>query len=84
MVDIDTEGSREGTLAGECDPHRDIEGANWGVVLLSFRNETTEDARESDGAIEEVFWVAELSSAGCGGSVHPNKAVRAAVSDGST
>lgn len=51
-------------------------------MFLSLRNETTEDARESEGATE-VFEVAALSSAGGGGSVHPNRAVRAAVSDGS-
>lgn len=42
-----------------------------------------EDARESDGPTEEVRCVASFSSAGFRGSVHPNKAVRAAVSEGS-
>lgn len=41
-------------LDPENDPRRDIEGASCGVVLLSLRNETTEDARESEGTTEEV------------------------------
>lgn len=53
------------------------------MALLSFRNETTEDARERDGMTEEALCVVAFSSVG-GGSIHPNRAVRAAVSDGST
>lgn len=45
-------GSLEEMLSGEGDPRRDEEGAGCGVMLLSFRNETTEDARESDGMTE--------------------------------
>lgn len=72
------EGGGAEILAPESDSRRDIEGAR--VVLLSFRNEATEDARE---IIEGVRWVVGLSSVGGGGRVHPNKATRAAVSDGS-
>jgi hypothetical protein len=83
-VETDAKGGREDMLAPERDPRRDIEGAGCGVALLPFRNETTEDARESEGPIEEVRWVTALSSVGSGGSIHPNKAVRAAISGGST
>ena len=58
------EGSRAEMLAPESDPRRDTEGADCGVVLLSFRNETTDDARESDGTTEEDRWAAAFSSAG--------------------
>lgn len=55
MVGVGTEGTRAGILAAENDPRRDIEGASCGDALLSFRNETTEDAGESDGMIEELL-----------------------------
>ena len=84
MAGTVAKGGRGDMPAPERDPRRDIEGAGCGVTLLSFRNETTEDARESDGPMEEVLWATPLSSVGSGGSVHPNKAVRAAISDGST
>jgi len=49
MVGIDTKGGRP-----ENDPRRDIEGASCGDALLSFRSETTEDARERDGTTDEL------------------------------
>jgi len=56
VVDSDTEGGR-----AENDPRRDMEGASCGDALLSFRSETTEDARESDGMTEELLRESALS-----------------------
>lgn len=39
-------------LSGEGEPRRDADGASCEVVLLSVWNETTDDARESDGMVE--------------------------------
>lgn len=54
MADAGVEGSRAEAFSEEIDPRRDAEGAGCGVALLSFWNETTEDARESDGMTEGV------------------------------
>jgi hypothetical protein len=55
VVDAGVKGSRAEMLSGENDPRWDTDGVSCGVVFLSLGNETTDDARESDGRTEAAL-----------------------------